>query len=101
MYRFLEGEDNAPMPPLWWLSRLSEEFHCRASEALEEWERAPVGLLEQIIEMRAFAAAKSIVDQARDRKDIPRTPMCQLVQRIEFERVQAEREAKAVEEPDA
>jgi hypothetical protein len=69
---------------------LAEEFGCLPSAALAEWQRAPAGLLEEIIEMRAFAAAKQIVDSAQRRQDIPRTPMCQLVQRIEFELVQAQ-----------
>ena len=43
------------------------------------------GLLETIIEFRAFAAAKQAVDQARSAKDIPQTPMTALVQEIEFE----------------
>jgi len=81
------------MPQTWWVSRLSEEFHCCPSAALREWQQAPEGLLEEIIEMRAFAAAKHIVDSAQRRQDIPRTPMCQLVQRIEFELVQAQVDA--------
>lgn len=72
------------MPLAWFLSRLCEEFHCLPSEALREWERAPSGLLEEILELRAFAHAKQICDHAKEAKDIPQTPMTDLVQTIEF-----------------
>ena len=76
------------MPIEWWIARLCEEFHCLPSAALREWRQAPAGLLETVIEMRAFVAAKQVVDQARKREDIPQTPMTDLVQAIEFDLAQ-------------
>jgi hypothetical protein len=73
------------VPIEWWLSRICEEFHCLPSEALREWERAPEGLLETILEYRSFAHAKAAVDRAQSKADIPQTPMCDLVQEIEFD----------------
>ena len=43
------------MPYDLWLSRLSEEFGCLPSAAIREWQRAPDGLLERIIEARHYA----------------------------------------------
>lgn len=59
------------------------------SAAIAEWQAAPVGLLERIIEYRAFAAAKNVVDNARDKDQIPDTPMTALVQEIEYDLVKA------------
>ena len=54
---------------------------------------APVDLLETIVEYRAFADAKGYVDRAKTKADIPDTPMCRLVQELEFEEAQAELDA--------
>lgn len=57
---------------------------------------APTDLLETIVEMRAFAHAKTAVDQAKSQKDIPDTALCRLVQAIEFDLVrEAQEEAEA------
>lgn len=82
------------MPWEWWISRFCEEFHCLPSEAVREWRVAPAGLLETILECRAFAAAKQIVDHARNAKDIPPTPMTALVQEIEFDLAQQDLNAR-------
>lgn len=75
------------MPFAFWLARLCEEFQCLPSAALQEWRQAPAGLLEEIIEMRAYARAKEMVDGATTadaRKRLPRTPLFELVKEIEF-----------------
>ena len=75
------------MPYDLWLSRLSEEFGCLPSAAIREWQRAPDGLLERIIEARHYARAKDLVDEA-DRSgrtaDLPDTPLMRRVQEIEL-----------------
>lgn len=69
------------MPWEWWIGRLCEEFHCLPSQALREWLRVPAGLLESIIEMRAYAGAK-----ARYEFDPKATGgLAQLVKELEFE----------------
>lgn len=72
------------------LGRLCEEFHCLPSEAFREWLQAPVGFLEEIIESRAYARAKDLYDHARSAKDLPQSPLIDLVKEIEFALVQAE-----------
>jgi hypothetical protein len=68
-----------------WLSRICEEFHCLPSEALREWLMAPAGLIEEVLEARAYAYAKARVDA----KDAPKggpsdTPMMERVKEIEL-----------------
>lgn len=67
------------MPMAWYVSRVCEEFGCVPSVALREIEQFPDGLLEDVMEARAFMSAKARVDAAEKKGDIPGTPMCQLV----------------------
>jgi hypothetical protein len=55
---------------------------------LQEWETAPVGLLERIVEYRRFAAAKHLYETTPP-KDRPQSTMIDLVEEIDF-RVAAE-----------
>lgn len=82
------------MPFVWFLSRLCDEFQCLPSAALAEWERAPVGLLEEILEARGFAKAKDLYDHAKSKTDLPSHPMIDLVQAVEFELVEEELAAR-------
>jgi hypothetical protein len=77
-----------------WISRLCEEFHCRPSEAIQEWERAPAGLLESILEVRAFIAAKQVYDRAENKNQIPDEPLVQLVKAFDFAEAESELAAK-------
>ncbi len=70
----------------WWISRLCEEFHCLPSQALREWQEAPDGLLETIVEMRAFAATKAAYDAATDKESMPKSPLADLVKELDFGR---------------
>jgi hypothetical protein len=56
------------------------------SQALREWDRAPTGLLEDIIEARAYARAKAIYTQ----NPMAEGELVQLVKVIEFELAQKE-----------
>jgi hypothetical protein len=71
-----------------------EEFPCLSpSTALREWQRLPVGLLEDVIEARAYARLKAAYDHATTpaaRSALPATPLLELVKVITFECVQAE-----------
>jgi hypothetical protein len=63
------------------------------STALREWQRLPVGLLEDVIEARAYARLKAAYDSATTpaaRSALPATPLLDLVKVITFERAQAE-----------
>lgn len=50
---------------------------------MREVQEAPCGLLETILEMRAYAHAKRVVQDARTAKDIPPEPIYHLVHDIE------------------
>lgn len=72
------------MPWTWWVSRVCEEFHCLPSEALKELRRAPEGLVEDIVEARAFAATWRVWSEAKEKKSVPPSPMLDLVIEIEM-----------------
>jgi len=73
-----------PVPFVWWISRLCEEFHCLPSAAYREWLDAPDGLIEHLLEARAYAATKAACDRAQTAKDRPTGPMADLVTETEF-----------------
>lgn len=77
------------MPVEWWINRLCEEFPGRLpSEVLREWERAPSGLLETILEMRAFAGVKRHADTAKTQAEMPQGPLSDLLLEIEVEEIE-------------
>lgn len=84
------------MPMSVLIGRLCEEFSCTPSVAMREWLNAPCGFLEEILEARAYMAAKVAVDEA-DRAGSkaarPDGPMVDLVQQIEAHLHQARMEA--------
>jgi hypothetical protein len=71
-----------------------DEFPCLSpSTALREWQRLPVGLLEAVIEARAYGRLKAAYDAATTteaRAALPASPLLDLVKVITFERAQAE-----------
>ena len=57
------------------------------SVALREVARAPVGLLEEIVEMRAYARAKSLYDGATTvaaQRALPPSPLIDLAREFDF-----------------
>lgn len=86
------------MPLPLWIGRLCEEFHCLPSAAYAETQRLPAGLLEEILEARAFATAKSLLDYAPDPKKVPNTPMVQLVKDVMQDAAQEEIDAAATDD---
>lgn len=73
----------------WWISRLCEEFPGRLpSEVLKEWERAPSGLLETILEMRAFAGVKRQSDAAKTAAEMPQGTLADLLLEIQAEEIE-------------
>jgi hypothetical protein len=88
----LEQEEGAPVPFALWVSRLCEEFSCLPSAALREWEAwqetDQPDLLEEIIEARAYAAAKRASDDAETpeaRQRLPKTWLFGMVTEIEMQ----------------
>lgn len=83
------------MPLVLWISRLCEEFGALPSQILREVAMAPSGLLEEIIETRAYIQAYVSV-QAKDRPKgwEPPTPAMEvLVRQIEADLAKEERDA--------
>lgn len=78
------------MPLVWWISRLCEEFGCLPSQAMREWLTAPDGLLEEIVEMRAYVKARRNYETAQGMDDGPAKrkvladPLVQMVMAHEF-----------------
>jgi hypothetical protein len=67
------------------------------TEILAEVQRLPVGLLDEILEAKAYRQAKAMVeaaDTAEARKRLPKTPLFALVDQIAFELVEEERKKK-------
>ena len=48
-------------------------------------ERAPIGLIEDILDMRAYANTKSLLDNAKNEDDVPESSMKDLVMDIQLE----------------
>lgn len=46
------------------VSIVCEAFHCLPSAAVAELQHAPAGLIEDVLELRAYAHAKRLYDQA-------------------------------------
>jgi len=72
------------MPAAFWIARICEEFDCLPTAAVREWRRAPDGLIAQVLEARAFAAAYQLYASAKDKADLPSSPMLDLVIEIEM-----------------
>lgn len=86
------------MPFVLWIGQLCEEFHCLPSEAYAETQRLPAGLLEEIVEARSFARAKSLLDSARDPTKVPNTPIVQLVKDVMQDAAQEDLDAAAADD---
>lgn len=83
LHRSLDGV--GPMPFVFLVGRLCQEFGYKPEEAVRAWGEAPVGFLEQVIEARAYAEVKAAADRATSRKDRPTGALADLLTEIEFE----------------
>lgn len=77
-----------------WLASRCEAFPGRfLSEILAEEERLPVGLVDEVLEAKAYMHAKGMTDAADTpaaRKQLPTTPLFALVKEIEFDLAEEE-----------
>lgn len=86
LHRALDGE--GPLPLVFLISRLCEEFGYHPEQALRAHQQAPDGFLEQVLEARAYAATKAAIDRAATRKEQPRGRLADLVREIDMELAQ-------------
>ncbi len=86
-YLHLTGQGDVEPPLELLVSRVCQEFNCLPSEALREIEEGPAGLVWRVIEMRDFARAVQVVEQAeRDPGvEVEVTPMVELVNELKAE----------------
>lgn len=81
-------EIRPPIPTLWYLSAVAEEFGCTLSQARREVEEFnPYGDVEEVMLMRHFARTKRDLDTAEP-KNKPTGAMADLVSEIEAAVVQ-------------
>lgn len=78
----LDGREGGAAPDEWLLSRICEEFNCTPAEAVEQ----PLGLVLDILELRAYARAKDQLDRAKSEADVPRTAAVERVFEVQAER---------------
>ncbi len=79
------------MPEVFRLSRLCEEFHALPSAVVAEMDRVPVGLLDEIVETRAYVNARAFYKANPGTTD--RSAFVQMAKVITFELVQQDIEA--------
>jgi hypothetical protein len=81
------------------VSVVCEAFHCLPSAALHELQHAPAGLVDDVLELRAYRNAKQAYERAcASKQDISEDPMTKRVIEIEAEialEVYAQRQAGA------
>jgi hypothetical protein len=80
------------------VGRLCEEFQCLPTEAWRELRRLPAGFLETIIEYRAYARAKAMVDAADTadaRKRLPSSPLIGMAQEFDMRLAEEDHTAAA------
>lgn len=86
-------DDKGPLPHAYLIRRICDVFHCLPSAAEEELRRSPVGWVEEVIEAGHYADAKAMVDRATDEKQLPQTPLMELVKDITEQLAQEEIDA--------
>lgn len=73
---------------------MCEEFGCLPSQAVREMHTVPAGLLDEIVEMRAFVAAMRSYERAQqlpdgaEKRAAMAQPLVMLVREIEFGEVE-------------
>lgn len=72
------------MPPALRLARLCQEFHIDPVRALQLDQETPPGWIDRVLEARAFAEAKILVDGTQDRKHLPESPWIDWVHETEL-----------------
>ena len=82
----MEGE--GPPPFEWVVSRVCEEFKCLPSQAVEELMNDPSHLALDIMEIRSYARAKEILDNAKKAEEVPKSKAIDRVWEITYELIE-------------
>ena len=88
----MEGGEAQDLPFEWIISRICEEFNCLPSAALRELMNDPAQMAIDIMELRAYARTKEMLDNAQNKADVKNTPMVEKVFEIIAEREKRRRE---------
>lgn len=89
----MEG-DPVLLPYEWVISRVCEEFHCLPSQAVRELMNDPANLALDIMEFRAYARAKELLDNAKRPEDVPNSPLIEQVFLVQHELLKRRKEGK-------
>jgi len=84
-HRWLDGEEDVPIPEDWLVSRICEEFGCVPSVAVRELTEDSERRALTILELRAYANTKAAVEAAKMPSEVPVGRMADLVQRVEVD----------------
>jgi hypothetical protein len=91
IHRHLD-DPSAPCPRSLWMGSLLDAFPGRfPTEILDEIDRLPVGMLNDVLEAKGYRQVKAMVDAAdtaEARKRLPSTPLFALCQQIEMDLAQ-------------
>ncbi len=90
----LEGDSSASPPFEWVVSRTCEEFNCLPSQAVKELLDDPTNLAIDIMELRSYARAKELLDNAKKPEDVPKSPAIDEVWMVQHELLKRRREGK-------
>ena len=93
----MEGKES-DYPFEWFISRVCEEFNCLPSQAVRELMTDPAQTAIDIMELRAYVKAKEVLDNAKNQKDIPDSPVIDRVFEIQAEILKRRRDETCSEE---
>jgi hypothetical protein len=85
LHQALDGATGVQPPFEWIVSRVCEEFDCLPSQAMRELELGDADLVFDILDLRAYARTKEMVDHAKSPGDVKVTPLVQDVFDIQQE----------------
>lgn len=84
LHRFLDGDEDAPMPETLWVDAMCQAFGCLPSAAIREAMAHPPGWLEDVLETRRYVEAYHLVKSAKHQADLPSSSTIDLVREIEM-----------------
>jgi len=76
------------------VSRVCEEFSCTPMVAARELEEDPEHRVLAVLELRAYARAKTAIDQAQSAADAPTGPMVEWVGTVAAEKIRRRHEGE-------